>query len=149
MLRTLPASYRPVGFIVKFLGRTKGYSSFDQHVGHQHELPNIAFERTTSLFKTRISKRYCQVPEKSINTVQLPQNRFLVTIENILKVGGESTSTFGPRIDIERANPFLPADPKVLIKEKRFNAVPTIMGVNANEGAYFLASKHFKKNQNE
>lgn len=51
---------------------------------------------------------------------------------------------FGPRIDVERKNPFLPAEPRELVKEGRFNSVPTIMGLNANEGAFVVAGKEKK-----
>jgi len=48
--------------------------------------------------------------------------------------------SFGPRVDIERESPFLPASPIKMIKAKRFHSVPYIMGVMANEGAFIVAS---------
>ncbi len=48
---------------------------------------------------------------------------------------------FGPRVDIERESPFLPANPKKLIEENKINSVPTITGLNENEGAFLVASK--------
>lgn len=46
---------------------------------------------------------------------------------------------FGPRMDTERKNPFLPAEPRNLIKEKRFNSVPIIMGLMQNEASCLVA----------
>ena len=46
---------------------------------------------------------------------------------------------FGPRLDKERKNPFLPAEPRTLIKEKRFNSVPIIMGLMQNEASFLVA----------
>lgn len=47
---------------------------------------------------------------------------------------------FGPRVDIERASPFIPAHPRLLMEDKnRINAVPIIIGVNKNEGAFHVA----------
>lgn len=46
---------------------------------------------------------------------------------------------FGPRIDAERENPFLPKDPVDIIKSGSFNQVPLIIGVNANEGGFAIA----------
>ena len=46
---------------------------------------------------------------------------------------------FGPRVDRERKNPFLPDHPRQLIKNDRFNQVPFITGLNQNEGALSVA----------
>ena len=51
---------------------------------------------------------------------------------------------FGPRVDTEREFPFLPADPKILIEEKKMYSVPTITGLNENEGAFLVASEECK-----
>ena len=56
---------------------------------------------------------------------------------------------FGPRIDVERADPFIAAHPQTLIKEKRFNHVPYITGLNKNEASFIVAGStnlatHFK-----
>lgn len=51
---------------------------------------------------------------------------------------------FGPRIDVERKMPFLPDDPRNLIRQKRINSVPLIAGVNRNEGALIALSKLIK-----
>ena len=56
-------------------------------------------------------------------------------------LGAFPIDVFSPRIDIERESPFLPAHPKELIKEKRFNAVPYISGLNEHEGIIFVACK--------
>jgi carboxylesterase type B len=45
---------------------------------------------------------------------------------------------YGPRVDIERSNPFLPAHPRELMKTGNYNHVPLIIGVTANEGIYFI-----------
>ena len=46
---------------------------------------------------------------------------------------------FSPRIDVERESPFLPAHPKELIKQKMFNSVSYISGLNEHEGIMFVA----------
>ncbi len=48
---------------------------------------------------------------------------------------------FGPRVDKERASPFLPDDPEKLITLGKFNNVPLIAGLTENEGGLFGASK--------
>lgn len=53
--------------------------------------------------------------------------------------GPSPLAYFGPRVDIERETPFLPDHPRKLVKEKRFNAVPIITGLNENEGSYYVA----------
>jgi len=42
---------------------------------------------------------------------------------------------FGPRVDVERKNAFLPEHPRTLMATGRINSVPFITGVNQNEGA--------------
>lgn len=63
-------------------------------------------------------------------------------------------TTFVPRVDAEREFPFLPDHPEKLVAEKKFNKVPLIAGVTANEGSLFsagfatadgLALKEFKE----
>lgn len=46
---------------------------------------------------------------------------------------------FGPRVDVERKSPFLPAEPTELIRKKQFSSVPYIMGVTQNEGVMMAA----------
>lgn len=48
-------------------------------------------------------------------------------------------SMFGPRIDVERSQPFLPAEPEILVQQGNFNSVPIIAGLTQNEGAYLVA----------
>lgn len=47
----------------------------------------------------------------------------------------------GPRIDLERENPFLPGHPLDLMAEGKFNKVPYIAGVTKNEGILLTCSK--------
>jgi len=54
-------------------------------------------------------------------------------------LGFYSQVKFGPRVDKERKNPFLPAEPKTLIQHKRFNSVPIIMGLMQNEASFLVA----------
>jgi carboxylesterase type B len=58
-----------------------------------------------------------------------------------IKVTDSIPIAFGPRIDAERENPFLPKDPIDIIESGSFNQVPLIIGVNANEGAFAIASE--------
>lgn len=48
---------------------------------------------------------------------------------------------FGPRIDVEREFPFLPAHPRSLIADKNFTSVPYLTGLNKNEGCLLVARK--------
>lgn len=48
---------------------------------------------------------------------------------------------FNPRVDTERASPFLPDLPINLIRQRRFNAVPIISGMNSQEGVFVPACK--------
>lgn len=48
---------------------------------------------------------------------------------------------FGPRVDVEREFPFLPAKPKILMESKQINSVPVIIGTNRNEGGSMIRSK--------
>lgn len=59
--------------------------------------------------------------------------RVMTEIVDALPIG------FGPRIDKERSEPFLPEDPVKILKSGSFNHVPFITGVNANEGAFAIA----------
>jgi carboxylesterase type B len=49
---------------------------------------------------------------------------------------------FGPRIDVERSNPFLPAHPHELIESGKYNDVPLIIGLTQNEGALTVSGIH-------
>jgi carboxylesterase type B len=51
---------------------------------------------------------------------------------------------FGPRIDLERESPFVPAHPQQLIENKQFNHVPFITGMNENEGSFLLSGMLIK-----
>ncbi|CAG0907364.1 unnamed protein product [Darwinula stevensoni] len=46
--------------------------------------------------------------------------------------------TFTPRVDSEAKNPFLPDDPKILLREGRFAKVPFMTGVTREEGIMFI-----------
>jgi carboxylesterase type B len=46
---------------------------------------------------------------------------------------------FGPRVDVERKNPFLPGQPRDLLEKGQYNHVPFITGVTKNEGIAFIA----------
>jgi carboxylesterase type B len=48
---------------------------------------------------------------------------------------------FGPRVDVERESPFLPAKPRILMESKQINSVPVIIGTNRNEGGSMIRSK--------
>lgn len=48
---------------------------------------------------------------------------------------------FIPRVDVERAIPFIPAHPYELITQRKFHQVPIIVGVVKNEGAVVTACK--------
>lgn len=48
---------------------------------------------------------------------------------------------FGPRVDLEREQPFIPGSPEQIVSQRKFNAVPFIAGVTANEGFLFAACK--------
>ena len=43
---------------------------------------------------------------------------------------------------MERASPFLPAAPEILIETKQFNHVPYTLGLTENEGAIVAASEY-------
>lgn len=60
-----------------------------------------------------------------------------------MKIFGVIPIAFQPRIDIERELPFIPASPKILVEQNKINAVPTITGLNKNEGALFVAGNVF------
>lgn len=51
-----------------------------------------------------------------------------------------SSVVFGPRIDTERAQPFLPDYPVELYQNGNFSQVPLIVGTSRNDGARYLAS---------
>jgi len=51
--------------------------------------------------------------------------------------------TWLPRVDIEREFPFLPAEPKKLIREKQFNSVPLITGIAVHELSSLMTCKMF------
>ena len=57
------------------------------------------------------------------------------------KVTDTSPIAFGPRIDVERKDPFLPMKPEDIIKSKSFSQIPFITGVTANEAGFAIASK--------
>ena len=46
--------------------------------------------------------------------------------------------TFTPRVDFEVKNPFLPDDPKVLLREGRFAKVPFMTGLTREEGLFLV-----------
>ena len=70
---------------------------------------------------------------------------FICVVNNkILQILRMIPVAFGPRVDTEREFPFLPADPKILIEEKKMYSVPTITGLNENEGAFLVASEECK-----
>ena len=48
---------------------------------------------------------------------------------------------FGPRVDIERESPFLPAEPIKLMESKQIYPVPVIIGTTRNEGGGMIRSK--------
>jgi carboxylesterase type B len=55
-------------------------------------------------------------------------------------------SAFGPTVEgFLNSNTFLPADPVVLMKSRRINAVPWMTGVNADEGLVYLIRKCFSR----
>ena len=67
-----------------------------------------------------------------------PQLAFLI---DRFKVMEGAPLAFGPRIDVERKNPFFPKHPAEIIKSGSFNHVPLIMGVNTNEAGFIVASQ--------
>lgn len=48
---------------------------------------------------------------------------------------------FGPRVDVERKWPFLPAEPRALMESKHIHPVPVIIGTTRNEGGAMIRSK--------
>jgi hypothetical protein len=48
---------------------------------------------------------------------------------------------FGPRVDVERESPFLPAEPRKLMETNQINSVPMIAGSTRNEGGSMVRSK--------
>ena len=71
---------------------------------------------------------------------QLPFN--LQLIINVFKEMSVPIRRFGPRVDVDRRQPFLPGRPLDLIQKGIINQVPLIIGVNQNESALFLACKY-------
>jgi len=71
--------------------------------------------------------------------LQSKDEKDLVKATNIMTDLYKPFVRFGPRIDVQRASPFLPAHPHQLMTNKRFNHVPYITGLNKNEGAIMLA----------
>ena len=57
------------------------------------------------------------------------------------QVTDNSPIAFGPRVDIEREQPFLPMKPQEIIRSGNFSHVPFITGVTANEAGFAVASK--------
>ena len=47
---------------------------------------------------------------------------------------------FGPRVDVERQQPFMPQHPEMMIRQGLFNPVPLITGVVQNEAAFIIAA---------
>ena len=57
------------------------------------------------------------------------------------KVIDGSPTAFGPRIDVERREPFYPMRPEDIIRSGSFNHVPFVTGVTTNEAGFVVASQ--------
>ena len=51
-----------------------------------------------------------------------------------IQLWGMMPLTFTPRVDSEAENPFLPENPKILLREGRFAKVPFMTGITRDEG---------------
>ncbi|XP_032786528.2 venom carboxylesterase-6 [Daphnia magna] len=64
---------------------------------------------------------------------QKPANQ-IVRFQKEIEIMHVCPVGFGPRVDIERESPFLPAEPRKLMELKQINSVPMITGTTRNEG---------------
>jgi len=62
-----------------------------------------------------------------------------IQFQKDLQVIDGSPTAFGPRIDVERREPFYPMRPEDIIRSGSFNHVPFVTGVTTNEAGFVVA----------
>jgi len=78
---------------------------------------------------------------KTIRCLQTKRAREILNYRKKMKVFKNFSYplAFGPRVDAERKDPFVPRHPKQLIERKQFNHVPYITGATRNEAGFIVA----------
>ena len=107
-------------------------SSLAKKLGCLQQTPKEQLE----CLRTKKSADLISVPEE----VQFNESHFSVLVKYKYQ-GFMPIMDFGPRVDSERQNPFLPAHPTDLLKRGEYNHVPLITGVTENEGLVFIGGK--------
>ncbi|KAK4008458.1 hypothetical protein OUZ56_013598 [Daphnia magna] len=104
-------------------------------------LNSWALEKSVGSYTRRLGQHFnCPHSNSSemVACLRTKPAREIVGFRRKIEIMIEYPIAFGPRVDVERKLPFLPDDPRNLIKHKRINSVPLITGLNSNEGALIV-----------
>ncbi|XP_046451699.1 venom carboxylesterase-6-like [Daphnia pulex] len=140
---------------VTLFGSSAGGVSVHYHLlsPHSKGLFHRAISQSgTSLNSWAIKKSVGQYTRKLANYLNCPQSnsnellaclrekpaRQVVQFQKKIEIMQVFPVGFGPRVDVERESPFLPAKPRILMESKQINSVPVIIGTNRNEGGSMI-----------
>ncbi|XP_046639107.1 venom carboxylesterase-6-like isoform X1 [Daphnia pulicaria] len=96
-----------------------------------------ARKRSVGTYTKKLAQ-YVNCPQSNSSALlaclrQKPANQ-IVRFQKEIEIMHVCPVGFGPRVDVERESPFLPAEPRKLMETNQINSVPMIAGSTRNEG---------------